>query len=227
MTVSQTRTTFPNVTHVLFDMDGTLLDTERLYTVVSERILAAYGKEFTFEMKAAMMGTNSQDAATILIAKSGIPITPEEYIARAAEIQLELFPSARPLPGVERLVKHLLKHKIPMCTSENRALFDLFGPNVTCGDDPEVKAGKPAPDMFLVAAKRLGADLKRPESCLVFEDSYAGVLSGLNAGMQVVWIPDERLKLDQEVVKQVSQVMYSMEEFRPELYGMPPYDNSE
>jgi pseudouridine-5'-monophosphatase len=71
----------------------------------------------------------------------------------------------------------------------HRAWFSIFSA-IVCGDDPRVLAGKPAPDIFLVAASELGAD---PESCVVFEDSPAGVVAALAAGMQVVALPDPHM----------------------------------
>ena len=77
----------------------------------------------------------------------------------------------------------------PVKTRQHRAWMSLFAA-VVCGDDPRVKRGKPAPDIFLAAARDLGAD---PETCLVFEDSPFGVRAALAAGMQVVAMPDPNM----------------------------------
>jgi pseudouridine-5'-monophosphatase len=102
------------------------------------------------------------------------------------------------MPGAERFVRAVRERGLPMAvaTSSERNLYDLkVRPHgwfslfdaVVCGDDPRVGARKPAPDIFLVAARDLGAS---PEGCVVFEDSVAGVEAALAAGMRVVALPD-------------------------------------
>ena len=89
------------------------------------------------------------------------------------------------------------------------------------GDDPELTRGKPFPDQFLITAKRFTDD-PAPENVLVFEDSSNGVIAAKSAGMGVVMVPDERL--DKALYNDPTQVMYSLENFKPEDFGFPPYD---
>eukprot|EP00937_MAST-01D_sp_MAST-1D-sp2_P006514 g6514.t1 len=155
------------VTGVLFDMDGLLLDTERVYTEVTQSIVQRFGKEFTWDLKARMMGRKAAEAAQILVDELHIPLTAEAYLQEREEQQDRLFPSCELLPGVERLVRHLKAHKYPIAvatsshrsafelkTSRHKELFSLFDVIVT-GDDTELRAGKPAPDIFLLALQRL------------------------------------------------------------------------
>jgi pseudouridine-5'-monophosphatase len=119
-------------------------------------------------------------------------------VAERDAVLVDLFADCQPLEGAEAFVRALRGQGIPMAvaTSSDRrfyemkvrphAWFDLFDA-VVCGDDPRVKAKKPAPDIFLVAARVLGVE---PARCLVFEDSLAGVEAALAAGMRVVAIPD-------------------------------------
>ena len=116
------------------------------------------------------------------------------------EVDTELRPllvSASLKPGVRRLVSHLARHRVPAAIatssreansrvkmSGHRELFALFSHKVFGSDDPEVRRGKPDPDIFLVAAGRF-PDHPNPENCLVFEDSVSGVQGALRAGMQV------------------------------------------
>jgi HAD superfamily hydrolase (TIGR01509 family) len=176
------------VTHVLFDMDGLLIDTERVYTEVSTEILARYGKVYDWALKSQLMGRVQLDAAEFLVKAVNLPITAQEYLRERNEKQSALFPLCKPLPGVVKLVTHLKKHNIPIavCTSSHRdgyklktslnaKLFDLFDGNVICGDDPRVLNGKPAPDIFIQGLATLG-DAPRNQ-VLVFEDAPAGTFN--------------------------------------------------
>ena len=110
--------------------------------------------------------------------------------------------------------REMLEAKI----ANHQEWFSLFQTIVT-GDDPEVKEGKPAPDIFLVAAKRVGAD---PEKCLVFEDAPTGTVAAHAAGMAVIAIPDENM--EKKLYPEASKILDSMEEFLPELWGFPAYN---
>lgn len=103
--------------------------------------------------------------------------------------------------------------------TDHRELFDLFNHKV-CGTDKEVANGKPAPDIFLVAAKRF---VKPPTTadCLVFEDSPNGVTAANSADMQVVMVPDPRLS--PEKCSHATQVLQSLTDFKPEEFGLPPF----
>ena len=89
------------------------------------------------------------------------------------------------------------------------------------GDDPELKEGKPAPDIFLLAAKRLRVD---PAECLVFEDAPTGTEAALAAGMSVVVVPDPNM--DHCHYKKASQIISSLKDFDPEYWGLPKFDES-
>ncbi|KAI8916852.1 HAD-like domain-containing protein [Entophlyctis helioformis] len=211
-------------------------DTERVYTEVTQEIVSRYGKTYDWTLKSRMMGRNQKDAAQILVEALQIPLTPEEYLAERNAGHLARFPLCKPLPGVVRLITHLKKHSIPIIvatsshadafelkTRNNKDLFDLFDGHVVVGNDERVKNGKPAPDIFQVAARQIGNDLTNPQTCLVFEDSVPGVLAGLAAQMQVVWVPDPNLQADDSLHARC-HVVTSLEHFDPSKFGLPAFD---
>jgi pseudouridine-5'-monophosphatase len=188
--------------HVIFDLDGVLLDTEKLYTEATQRVVGEFGKTFDWSLKSQMMGRHELEAARLLVKTLELPISAEEYLRRQLPIAEDLFRSAQEIPGAEAFVAALAArgHRLAVGTSSTLRLYQLKTAHlswfsafsaVVSGDHPEVKALKPAPDIFLAAARAIGGD---PARCLVIEDSPAGVLSARAAGMSVVAIPDAALE---------------------------------
>ena len=192
-------------THVLWDMDGVLLDTERLYTEATQQVVARYNKTYDWSLKGQMMGRPALDAARHLVTALGLPLSPEAYLRESWAILEGLMPTAAAMPGARALTDALHARRVPqaVATSSPRHLFELKTQThrdwfarfatVVLGDDPRVARGKPAPDIFLVTAATLGAD---PADCVVIEDSPAGVAAARAAGMQVVAVPDPALGAD-------------------------------
>jgi pseudouridine 5'-phosphatase len=199
---------------ILFDMDGVLLDTEDLYTRATKQILGPLGDRFDWRIKERMMGRAPLEAAKILIDTLEVPITPQEYLDQKRPILLGLFRESEPKPGATELVQTLAERGLPLAvaTSSDRGFFEAKTSHhpwfshfqaIVCGSDPEVKAHKPAPDIFLAAAKRLRTP---PSRCLVFEDSAAGVESAKRAGVRrVVALADANI--DQALLSQADHVI--------------------
>ncbi|KAJ0172221.1 hypothetical protein K1T71_012194 [Dendrolimus kikuchii] len=224
---------FNPVSHVLFDMDGLLLNTEDLYSIGFQKVASRYGKEFTFALKSRIMGQQSKEFAGNIISELDLPMTVDEFLEETRLIFQDLFPLCQIMPGVLKLVQHLHDHNIPMglATSSSKETYDLkvvnhqeffnLLPYKTWGSsDPDVKRGKPYPDIFFVAANKF-PDKPDVEKCLVFEDSVNGVKAAHAAGMQVVMVPDPRL--DRCQAPEATLILDSMEYFQPELFGLPPY----
>ncbi|WFD00508.1 pseudouridine 5'-phosphatase [Malassezia yamatoensis] len=215
---------------VLFDMDGLLIDSERIYTDVVNEVLRPYGKEQSWEIKSKLMGKPERDATLTLLSslwppREGdaddeargfsreCPFTLDSFLVERNARLLPAFEQVPAMPGAERLVAHLAKHQIPICSNANPTLFEHFRDRVVCGDDVDVIGrGKPTPDIFLVAThKRLGLQhtekgreflkgIRHPgkehdgtflgseKEVLVFEDALPGVQAGLAAGMRGMYI---------------------------------------
>ncbi|KAF3962486.1 hypothetical protein ACB098_01G347900 [Castanea mollissima] len=224
------------ITHVIFDMDGLLLDTEKYYTEVQEIILARYNKPFDWSLKAKMMGMKAIEAARVFVEETGISdsLTAEEFLVEREAMLQNLFPNSELMPGASRLIKHLHAKGIPIClatgshrrhfelkTQRHGELFSLMH-HVVLGDDPEVKQGKPSPDIFLAASKRFEGGPVDSHKFLVFEDAPSGVNAAKNAGMSVVMVPDPRLDSSYHAI--ADQVLSSLLDFNPDDWGLPPFE---
>ncbi|ESK93841.1 hypothetical protein Moror_13091 [Moniliophthora roreri MCA 2997] len=242
------------VEYVLFDMDGLMLDSEKIYTDVTNDILAPFGREMTWEMKAGCMGKPERAAAEHLLSFfPDIDLPLEEYLRQRNVLQDQRWPTVPLLPGVKKLVQHLKKHNIPIAvatgsrrrnyelkTGHLGQVFDLFEGKVVCADDKQYDMkGKPEPDIFLTAARELlGRDVGKPRGevtlsqlaerakGLVFEDALPGMQAGKRAGMSVVWVPDAQLlNVEYTGEEKPDQQLKSIEEFKPEEWGLPAYNS--
>lgn len=234
------------ISHVIFDVDGLILDTESVYTEFISSFLERYNIKFEYSLKRKMMGRKPHEAAKVLLNELSIPLSVQEYLDEQSKyLTMDRWHSVQCLPGAERLIHHLASHKIPIaaasgcCSHElenkmknHQELFSYFSHAVTSGDDSTIKHGKPMPDIFYAAANRFTRQPSSMDNVLVFEDAPAGVKGALAAGMYVVWVPDPREPVDaflgsitESEATRVTK-LNSLLDFKPEYFNLPPFIDS-
>ncbi|WP_030901868.1 HAD family hydrolase [Streptomyces sp. NRRL F-5126] len=182
---------------VLFDLDGTLVDTEPLYFEATRLLLARHGVAgFTWEEHAAFIGVGTRETLEVLAARFGLAAPVGALLAEENALYLDLLrTSTEVFPEMRAFVKSLGAAGVPMAVASgsSRAAIDaalahsgLAGLFAASASAEEVAAGKPEPDVFLEAARRLGAE---PRGCVVVEDSAPGVAAAHAAGMRCVAVP--------------------------------------
>jgi HAD superfamily hydrolase (TIGR01509 family) len=183
---------------IIFDMDGLMLDTERIALRVLAESALSLGYPWREEIGLAMVGLNARDSDAVvqnfLGAEYSADALRETFTVRyEAVIATETIPlKSGLLELLDWVESQALLKAVATSTYKSRALFKLDRAGIVSRFDfvvggDEVKHGKPAPDIFLATATKL--DVK-PENCLVLEDSAPGVRAAIAAGMQVIMVPD-------------------------------------
>jgi HAD superfamily hydrolase (TIGR01509 family) len=184
------------ITTVIFDMDGVLIDSEQVWDDVREALARERGGRWHERAQRDMMGMSSPEWSRYMHERIGLPEPPDEINRIVVERMVERYAAGPPwLPGAIDAVRRVAaQFVLGLASSSNRELIDLVleaGGIAGCfratASSEEVAAGKPAPDVYVEVARRLGVD---PRECVAVEDSHNGIRSAKAAGMRCVAIPN-------------------------------------
>jgi HAD superfamily hydrolase (TIGR01509 family) len=207
---------------VVFDLDGLLLDSEQVWDAAREQLAKERGGRWHENAQRDMMGMSSPEWSRYMHDKIGLPEPPEEInreVVRRLEViyreRLPVIPGA--CDAVERIAS---RWPLAIASSSNRELIDLalellgvaglFRATVS---SEEVASGKPAPDVYLEAARRLGIE---PANAAAVEDSHNGISAAKTAGMRVVAIPNTHFPPGPEALAEADVVLDSLADLTPE-----------
>jgi HAD superfamily hydrolase (TIGR01509 family) len=208
---------------VVFDLDGVLLDTEELWNEARLQIVEERGGRWREDAQRAMMGMSSQEWSRYMHEELGVPDPPRQISAEVVRRLEELYRERLPLiPGALDAVQRLAaRWPLAIASSSNRPLIDLFLEltgtaalfRATVSSE-EVEHGKPAPDVYIEAARRLEVD---SAPCAALEDSENGIRSAAAAGMKVIAIPNHVYPPSAEALALAAVVATSLDEVDPAL----------
>jgi HAD superfamily hydrolase (TIGR01509 family) len=204
---------------VIFDMDGLLVDSEPVWDKARRAMAAEAGKEWNREDQKAVMGVSTQTWVDYMIRRLELTLSPAEVETWIVERMAKMYRAGVPyLPGAVEAV-HLAVNHFPtaLASGSHRALIDIVTADVPLREQfrvilsaDEIGSSKPAPDVYLTAAQRLGI---KPENCVCLEDSGNGILAGARAGMKVIAVPDPRFPPAPEKLNQAHRVLSALTEF--------------
>jgi HAD superfamily hydrolase (TIGR01509 family) len=208
---------------VVFDLDGVIIDSEELWDEARESLARERGGRWSEQAQADMMGMSSTEWSRYMHEVVGLPEPPEEINREVVRRMLARYSEHLPLiDGAGEAVKRLAADwPLGVASSSNRELIDhvldLSGLaayfKVTVSSE-EVDRGKPAPDVYLEAAYRLGVE---PSHSVAIEDSASGIRSAHAAGMHVVAIPNRAFPPPTDVLALASVILESIKELDPEV----------
>ena len=207
---------------VVFDLDGVLLDSEQVWDEVREALAHERGGRWSERAQADMMGMSSPEWSRYMHEVVGLPESPEEINDEVVRQMLERYRVELPLlPGAVEAVRRLAaRWPLGLASSSNRPLIDAFLDAsglrecfAATVSSEEVAGGKPAPDVFLEAARRLDVD---PTRCVAIEDSANGLRSAASAGMLVVALPNAHYPPQPDALALAARVLGSLDELTPE-----------
>ena len=204
---------------VIFDLDGILADSEPWWNEIDSKLLAEYGVIYRGEYHREVLGVSYRLAVEFYKKAFGLSASIEELMRRRGEIATEFFANRVGLfPSTKRTLERLrdMKVRLAIATSSvsasARPFLDRHGltpffDGIVTGD--EIERGKPDPDIYLRAAKKLGIGA---DACLVIEDALSGIAAGKAAGMRVAAIPDRRFVDARDYEKEADYVLGNLSE---------------
>ncbi|MGM9934583.1 HAD family phosphatase [uncultured Clostridium sp.] len=206
-----------NIKAVIFDMDGILIDTERISFNAFKEVLKGYNYEMSEEFYLTMIGRNVKSIKEVMLSEYGSSFPFDEIYEKKVKIAVETIDRDGVIikPGVHELVDYLKdnNYRIAVATSTRKErahyLLEQIGIKdkvdyIICGD--QVVNSKPDPEIFLKAAKGIGIE---PQNCMVIEDSDAGILAASRAGMTGINVPDMK-KPDENMKKLAFKICSSL-----------------
>jgi HAD superfamily hydrolase (TIGR01509 family) len=213
---------YTDITAVVFDLDGLILDTEELWDEVRESLAHERGGRWSDRAQSDMMGMSSPEWSRYMHEVVGLAEPPEEINREVVGRMLDRYTERLPLidGAVEAVERIAARWPLGLASSSNRELIDRalevsglarhFRATVS---SEEVARGKPAPDVYLEATRRLGVD---PKASAAIEDSSSGIRSAHAAGMRVVAIPNAAFPPPDEVLALATTVLPSIRELTPD-----------
>ncbi len=179
----------------LFDLDGVLLDTEDLHSEAWSEAAKSFGTELRDDQLILLKGRRRHDCAKQILEWLPKRITIKDFLAKHQPISQKLMSKVQAMQGAKELIRWCFEKNLPMALvtssstksielkSSSHSWLELITTRVQ-GDDPNLEEGKPAPDPFVLAAKKLKVN---PKNCWAIEDSFSGTQSALKAGCHV-WV---------------------------------------
>ena len=210
------------VAAVVFDLDGVLLDSETAWLEVKREYTERTGGQWQDQAQWEMLGMSSIEWSRYMHDELGVPLPPEEISSAVAERLAQRYREHLPLlPGAIEVVRSLARHwPLGLASSSNRNVIDLVlaeadlaGAFAVTVSSEEVQRGKPAPDVYLEAARRLAAD---PAACVAIEDSTNGICSAHAAEMAVIAVPNPDFPPDPDALALATLVLDSLAALSPE-----------
>jgi HAD superfamily hydrolase (TIGR01509 family) len=208
---------------VVFDLDGVIVDSEQVWDEVREQYTVEAGGRYSERATRDMMGMSSTEWSTYMAEELALPGSPEEINVAIVERMLARYGEAPPLIGgaVEAVRAIAARVPVAIASSSNPELIEVVlrvsGLDGVVGEvvsSQEVPRGKPAPDVYLEAARRLGV---APARCTAVEDSHNGIRSAKAAGMRVIAVPNPHFPPDPESLALADVTIASIDELTPEL----------
>ena len=208
---------------VIFDLDGVLVDSEAAWDPARRDLVDQVGGTWTPEATKAMMGMSSGEWSRYVRDELGVPLSLDEINAAVVENIERRYREALPLiPGAVDAVPRLAaRWPLGLASSSNRPIIDLvleqsglsacFAATVS---SEEVGRGKPAPDVYLEAARRLGVE---PRASVAIEDSSNGMRSAAAAGLKIVAIPNQEFPPDPDALELAAVVLESIDELTADV----------